>query len=203
MKKAMAGLCVAATLVSISGAALASYSGFYVLGAVGQTRTDTKSETDADLIALGVTGLASSGDDNATAYKLQVGYQINQNLAVEGGYVDGGKFSYNATATAPNTPITANAKATGWNLVAVGILPLDNQFSALGKIGIADVRTSATATIAGVSASGSASKTDLAYGLGAKYDVTNAVFLRGDWDSYKPDSGKRSNVWTVGVGYKF
>lgn len=202
MKKVLAGLCVAATMAGISGAALADDSGFYVLGAVGQTRTSTKTDTDTQLIALGATGLVSSGDNNATAYKLQAGYQVNSNLAIEGGYIYGGKFNYSATATNIAGVINATGKVTGWNLIAVGILPLGNQFSGLGKLGVADVRSSATATLAGLSASASTSKSDLTYGLGVKYAVTNAVFLRGDWDSYK-GSNSRSNVWTVGVGYKF
>ena len=202
MKKAMAGLCVAVTIAGVSGIALADDSGFYVLGAIGQTQTSTKSETDAVVIAAGATGLVSSGNNNATAYKLQAGYQINTNLAIEGGYIDYGKFNYNATATNIAGAITGTGKASGWNLVGVGILPLGNQFSVLGKLGIANVRSSGTATVAGISASTSTSKTDLTYGLGVKYEITKAVFLRGDLDRYK-DTTDSANVWMVGVGYKF
>lgn len=203
MKKAIAGLCVAVTMAGVSGAALADDSGFYVLGAIGQTQTSAKSDVDATLIAMGATGLVSSGDDNLTAYKLQAGYQVNSNLAIEGGYIDYGKLDYTATATNLVGVLTANGKATGWNLVAVGILPLGNQFSVLGKLGVAEVSVSTTVAAAGLSVSTSDSKTDATYGLGVKYEITKAVFLRGDLDSYKGTGGGRNNVWALGVGYKF
>lgn len=203
MKKVLAGLCMAASMAGFSSVALADGSGFYVLGAIGQTQANAKSNTDADLIALGVTGLVSSGDDHLTGYKLQAGYQMDSGLAIEGGYIDYGKFNYTATATNMIGVLTANGKATGWNLVAVSIWPLDNQFSILAKLGVAEVRTSTTVTAPGLSASTSDSKTDVTYGLGVKYEITKAVFLRGDLDSYKGPGGGRNNVWALGVGYKF
>lgn len=201
MKKAIAGLCVVVTMTGVSNTALADDSGFYVVGAVGQARGVSKSNTDASLTALGATGYVSSMNSNATAYKFLVGYQLNTNFAIEGGYVNVGKFDYTATGGNLISPVSLSAKSTGWGLDAVGILPLGNQFSGLGKLGVAQVSTSCSSS-ANVVAS-CPSKTDLTYGLGVKYDLTSAVSLRGDWDSYKGGSGQRANVWTVGVGYKF
>lgn len=197
MKKIAAALLLS---TAVAAPAFAADNGFYVLGAVGQTTNFSKTTTDSDLIALGVTGLVSSANSTDTAYKLQAGYQLNTNFAIEGGYVDLGKFTYNATATNVAGAIGITAEVSVWNLSAVGILPLGNQFSALGKLGVAEVRSSCSST-ANVTTS-CPSKTDLTYGLGVKYDLTSAVSLRGDWDSYKT-SGDRLNVWTVGVGYKF
>lgn len=199
MKKAIISLCVAATMATVSGAALADDSGFYVLGAIGQIRGFSKSTTDASLTAAGATGVVSSANSTDTAFKLQAGYQLNTNFAIEGGYFDGGKYTYNATTTNIGA-VGLTAKVSAWNLVAVGILPLGNQFSALGKLGVADVSASCSTTPNVVASC--PSKSDVTYGLGVKYAVTNAIFLRGDWDSYKGNS-MRANVWTLGVGYKF
>ena len=64
----------------------------------------------------------------------------------------------------------------------------------------------ATADALGFSASTSGSKTDVTYGIGAKYDFTNAVFVRLDLDSYNIGNSNTSRRRTAGmldVGYKF
>lgn len=206
MKKVMAGLCVAATMAGISGAALADNSKFYVLGAAGQTTSDNgKTTIDNALTSVGGVGF-SSAYSKPTVYKLQVGYQINENFAAEGGYVGSNNATYTATGGNLAGPISASGSVSGWNLTAVGILPIANQFSLLGKLGIADIQSDASVTGPGGSASASGSKTDLTYGLGAQYDFTNAVFGRFELDSYKTGSStssSRNTVWTLGVGYKF
>lgn len=206
MKKAIAGLFVAATMAGISGAALAGDEGWYVLGGAGQlTSNNDKQILDNALTAAGGTGFSSSLSD-PTVYKLQVGYQINKNFAVEGGYLGSNNETYTASGGNLVGPVSASASASGWNLTAVGILPIANQFSLLGKLGVADIRLSGTVTGPGGTASASGTKTDLTYGLGAKYDFTNAVFGRFDLDSYKTGSStssSRNTVWTLGVGYKF
>lgn len=206
MKKAMAGLCVAVTMAGIPGAAFAGDNGWYVLGAVGQTTSNNgKTTLDSALTAGGATGFLSSYSE-PTFYKLQAGYQINNNFAVEGGYIGSNNATYTASGGNLAGPVTASGSLTGWNLTAVGILPLANQFSLLGKLGVADISSSATATGPGGTFSAGGSKTDLTYGIGAQYDFTNAIFARLDFDSYKAGSSTsstRNTVWALGVGYKF
>ncbi|MDD5383328.1 MAG: porin family protein [Gallionella sp.] len=206
MKKVLAGLCVAATMLGVSGAAFAGDDGWYVLGGAGQTTgSGDKSSMDSALIAAGATGFSSSLS-KPTVYKLQAGYQINKNFAVEGGYLGSNNETYTATGGNLAGPVTVSASITGWNLTAVGILPLANQFSLLGKLGVADIRVSGTVTGPGGAIGASGSKTDLTYGIGAKYDFTNAVFARFDVDSYKVGSSassSRNTVWMIDVGYKF
>ncbi|MBI2286617.1 MAG: outer membrane beta-barrel protein [Nitrosomonadales bacterium] len=206
MKKVLAGLCVAATMATVSGAALAADSGFYLLGAAGQTTSDSnKTDLDSALTSVGAVGFSSSYS-KPTVYKLQVGYQINENFAAEGGYVGSNDATYTATGGNLAGTVSASGSVSGWNLTAVGILPVANQFSLLGKLGVADIRSGASVTGPGGTASASGSKTDLTYGLGAQYNFTNAVFGRFELDSYKTGSStssSRSTVWTLGVGYKF
>ncbi|WP_435628338.1 outer membrane beta-barrel protein [Candidatus Ferrigenium straubiae] len=213
MKKVLAGLCVAATMATVSGVALATDEGFYVLGSVGQTRVSyPQAATDAALTNAGAVGVVSTASNNPTAFKLQAGYQINQNFAVEGGYIDLGKISYSATGTVGGVAGTATEtdKAEAWNISAVGILPFGNSFSAIGKLGVASVRSNANAavTLAGIGTAtlgASKSKTDLTYGLGIKYDISKNFAVRGDWDRYNTGVTGTGNisVLSLGVAYKF
>lgn len=206
MKKVLAGLYVAATMAMVSGAVQAADSGFYLLGAAGQTTSDSnKTDLDSALTSAGGVGFSSSYS-KPTVYKLQVGYQINENFAAEGGYVGSNNATYTATGGNLAGTVSASSSVSGWNLTAVGILPIAHQFSLLGKLGVADARSGASVTGPGGTVSASGSKTDLTYGLGAQYNFTNAVFGRFELDSYKTGSStssSRDTVWTLGVGYKF
>ncbi len=199
----------AIAIVGLAGAtaqtAFASDNGWYVFGEVGQAINNNKSKLDNALTSLGYTGFASS-ENNVAVYNLNAGYQFNKNFALEGGYIASSHQNYSASGGNLPGTVTDSASVTGFDLSAVGILPLTGQFSLLGKLGVADMQNSATVTVAGLPSSSSASKTDLTYGLGAKYDFTDAVSMRLDWNSYNignSTSSTRYNVLGVGVGYKF
>ena len=181
-------------------------SGFYVLGGVGQTiGNDDKSTIDNALASVGGAGFSSTLS-RPTVYKLQAGYQATKYLAVEGGYLGSNNETYTASGGNLGGPVTASASVSGWNFNVVGILPVANQFSLLGKVGLAAIRESGTVTGPGGSASLSGNKTDTAFGIGAKYDFANAVFVRIDLDRYNVgsnSSSSRVNVWMLDLGYKF
>src|SRR5271169_3301659 len=148
---AIAGLAGATT-------AFASDDGFYIFGAIGNASGGNfQSFMDNGF------GAYSSSVNYPSAVKLNVGYQINRNLAIEGGYLGLGEQDY-----VDNFGDTASNSVSGWDVKAVGILPLSYQFSLLGKLGVADIRSSID--IPGYSY-GSSSKTGLTYGLGAKFDL--------------------------------
>lgn len=183
MKKLALIAMLAATV-----AAPAFAGDFYVVGSVGQATMDlNKSEIDNSLTSAGVTGLSSSLDKTDTAYKIQLGYQFNQNVAVEGGYIDLGKGKYSATFTGGTG--TANAKASGVNVAVLGILPINEAFSAFAKLGVIDakVKTDVSATGPGGSASASASSTKLktTWGIGASYQFSKQVGVRVEYEQFK------------------
>ena len=137
---------------------------------------------------------------------MQFGYQFNPNFAVEGGYVSLGKVSYHTTTSTSATGDATNT-INAWNATAVGIWPLQNSWSLLGKLGLAYVRSSdsSSSNWNGVySFSKDESKKDLTYGLGVKYDFTDAFFMEAGLDNYKSGTQfGRLNVWSVGAGVKF
>jgi OOP family OmpA-OmpF porin len=142
---------VAVALITLSAASTvfaADDSGAYILGAVGVSRVSIdKAAFDDTLNSVPVTGLSSTTDERDTGYKLQLGYKLNQNFAIEGGYVDLGEFAYNASFTGGTAKATV--KASGWNLVAMGILPLGDTYSLLGRAGMIHAKLDATASATG------------------------------------------------------
>lgn len=199
-----------ATILSLA-AASALAGNWYVVGSVGQSEVqDTnKGEIDAALASIPVTGLSSSMDDTDTGYKLQLGYKFTPNWAIEGGYVDLGKFKYDATFAGG----TANAeiKVTGWNIAAVGTYPINEQFSVFGKLGVIDAKVEAdfTATGPGGTASDGDSSTKAKgnWGVGATYNINKQWGVRAEWERFDKlgdkDKTGESDVDLLSVGVVF
>lgn len=193
-----------------SGSALAQ--GMYLYGAIGGTSANLKkSDIDSDLVSAGVTGLASSVDESDVGYKLQLGYMINRNFGVEGGWVDLGKFTYNASFIGGSA--NGDIKASGFNIAGIGVLPLDNNFSLFGKLGTinAKVKASVSATGPGGAASGSASDTEWSpnYGLGVMYNLSPKMAIRAEWERFDKLGDKNKtgegdvDLWSVGLRFSF
>jgi len=141
-----------------------------------------------------------SCNDSATDYRLSVGYQINPSIGIEGSYVDSGKYA------ASGLGLTVDVKSTEWQLAAVGTLPVANGFSVLGKAGLAlwDLKTSSSGPVPpGWNPTGN----DFLWGIGAQYDITKAVAVRGLYDSHMIGNSTTSrshlSALNVGVVYKF
>jgi OOP family OmpA-OmpF porin len=199
-------------LLATVAAAPAFAGDVYVVGSVGRSAIDVnKGDLDNAVTSAGATGLSSSLDKNDTAYKVQIGYQFNQNFALEGGYVDLGKANYSANYTGGN--LNAIVKASGLNIVAVGILPLNESFSIFGKVGVihAKVEVSATGTGPGGSASASDSSTDWKpnFGIGGTYNISKQLGIRAEYERFQKlgnsDTTGEANVdlLSAGVMYKF
>lgn len=206
MKKISFAVMTIAGLVGASPV-FAADPGWYLLGGLGQTTGGDSGQSSLDnaLTSAGASGF-SSNLDTPTLYKLEAGYQFDRNWALEGGYLGSGKTNYVASGGNLSASATASGRLGGWNLTGVGILPFGNGFSLLGKLGVANMQESGTASGGGYSAATSGSKNDLTYGIGVKYDFSNAVFLRADLDSYSignSNASSRSTVGMIDIGYKF
>lgn len=209
MSTMKAGLIAAAVMASLSGTSFAEGHdhGMYVLGAIGKTKVSVPQDAaNSDYPnAVGVVGLTSNKTNNPTAYKLQLGYQFNPNFALEGGHVRFGKVAYYSTSSSGTGSTTNTLNA--WNVTAVGILPLQNSLSLVGKLGLAYVRSAASGSSnwGGIYAfSKNGSKKDATYGLGVKYAFSDKVFMEAGLDNYKSGTQfGRLNVWSLGAGVKF
>lgn len=143
-------------------------------------------------------------DDTDTATKIFGGYKINQNFAVELAYADLGK----ATLGIPG--VSAEWKGTTWDILAVGIIPINPQFSFLGKIGVANWNVDANYDLSLVSmgtGSESANGSDITYALGVQYDFTNQFGVRAEWQTYSnvgdDNTTGQTDVEVIGVSALF
>lgn len=191
---------------------------YYIYAGAGQTQSDRKAEVDATIDNLGITAFTSSYDDTDTGYKLQGGWRINETFAVEGGYLDFGKFVYSAEATAPTATRDGFVEADGWNIGLVANKALNKDISIFGKAGVVrysiDYRCEGTG-IACTNPDRSDSGTNPFYGIGLAWQFAPEWFLRAEYEVFT-DIGEAfdsdgSNGTTeadidfasIGVGYHF
>jgi OmpA-OmpF porin, OOP family len=185
MKKTLVGL----VLVLASAAVAAQDRGFYVGGHVGQA-------TAKDMCD----GLAGSGincEDSDTAIRIMGGYQFSKNFAAELGYTSGAEVS--ASAGSLREEITT----TTWELVGVGMLPVADRLSLYGKLGVYRAETE-DRTNFGFSAD--ETNNDLTFGFGVRYDFTQRLFGRVEWQRYMDVGGGaigESDVDYISVGLAF
>lgn len=123
-------------------------------------------------------------DDSDTGWKLFGGYRVNPNFAAEAAWVDLGDFSAGGF----------NAEADGFSVQGVGFLPLNAQFSLLGKLGIFfwDVESNI----------GDDDGSDIFFGIGGQYEINQQVSIRGEWERYDLDDTD-VDLLSIGVVIQF
>lgn len=188
--------------------ALAQEPGFFYGGVSAGT---ARSSVDEAAVAAGVLGGAAvtgiTSDETDTGYKLFGGYQFNRNFGMEAGYYDLGKSTFSATA--PGGAFNNDTRMRGLNLDLVGTLPLSERFSLLGRVGVAMGRTRATFTGAGAAAVADRNdnKANAKVGLGVQYELTRAMWIRGEVERYRVNNGVNGrtnvNLYTVGLVFPF
>lgn len=191
MKKAFISAIIGTSLFAASTMAVAQ--GFYLGGSIGQSKFKESCE--------GATAGVSC-DDTDTAWRFFGGYEVNRNFAVEIGYADLGEAK--ASLTSGGITATSTAKATAWDVVGIGSLPLGPSFALYAKLGLfygkADGRVSVTG---GGTTSESDTGTDLTFGFGARYDFLRNFGARVEWQRYTDFSGSDVDVISAGVLYRF
>lgn len=182
----------------------AAAPGVYVTGQVGYADTHMGSKLTKDLSNNGLAGRAA------------IGYQFNQNFAVEAGYLQlsGSKINSNLKqdGIAANIKLQQNAI----DIAGKGILPLANNINVYGKLGVAYITTNLTANATVPGASIAVDLNDYAKiakhkwapeaAIGVSYDITPNVSLDASWTHIQPlGNNKPGNIdfAAVGVGYNF
>lgn len=204
-----AGL-VALTVLA-SPLALADDTGWYGGLNAGRARASIDDQRiTSGLLGSGFATSAIVDDNSATGFKVFGGYQFNRNFALEGGYFDLGRFGYRAT-TVPAGTLDGTIRLKGLNLDTVGILPITDKLSAFGRIGInyADARDrfSGSGAVNVLDTAPQKRDTNIKFGLGLQYAVTDALNLRVEAERYRINDaiGNRGDVDLVSVGlvYRF
>lgn len=206
-----------ATAVPAALAALAAEpAGTWYLGAgAGQSRGKLEdSSINAALVGTGATAAATTKSEHSLEYKAFLGYQFNRYFAVEGGYFNLGKFSFDSTTTPAGTLHGDLKNNRGWNLDLLGMVPVvADRFSLLGRVGVQSSKTSdlffGTGAAATLFTPSSPSKNQVNYkfGLGAEFDFTKNVGVRGEWERYRISDGFSGradvDVFSASLLYKF
>jgi OOP family OmpA-OmpF porin len=165
-------LAAAALAAGCVGAAHAE--GFYAGASVGTPHwNDTVAGVD--------------GDSNGVAGKLYGGYAFTPNFALEAG----------AARLGHESDLNGRVRANGAFLDAVGTLPLNPDWSLLGRVGVARGRFTGPA-------GDHDSDTNLHLGAGVQYRITPAMALRAEYEQYRFHDvfGADANVGQVTAGLK-
>jgi OOP family OmpA-OmpF porin len=197
MKKTLIALI--ATAATLSGTAAfaqdAAGTGYIGAGVVG-------SRYDFDTAGVGA---VSSDNHSGTkaAGKIYGGYNIDQTWAVEAGYTDFGKRSYNYTQGGAAGGL--NTDAHSYYVAGKGTWPVAKDFAVFGKLGVArnhnEVTTSGIASV-----SGSDNKTALYASVGGEYAINKNVKVSLEYENYGKndiDTGRKAGAITAGLRYNF
>jgi OOP family OmpA-OmpF porin len=205
-------LSLAVLAAIFSPYAVADDSGWYAGANVGQSRAKIDDpRIAAQLLGAGVTAVSIADNKRDTGYKLFGGYRVNKNFALEGGYFNLGRFSYVAT-TVPAGTLAGNIRLQGVNLDAVGMLPITEQFSAFGRLGVnyaqaRDNFTNTGAVLAPVNPNPSKNQVNYKFGGGLQYDFTKSLGMRLEAERYRINDavGNKGDIdlYSLGLVYRF
>lgn len=178
------------------------YGGFNI----GQGRAKINDPRVAnDLLGAGFTTTSISDDDHHFGYKLFVGYKVNENFALEGGYFDLGKFGFTAT-TLPVGTLTGNTHVRGLNVDAVGMLPFTEDFSGFARFGLdyaqAKDTFNGTGLVTVINNNPGKNRFGYKLGIGLQYDVSARIGLRAELERYRTDPGvgPRGDIDLLSIG---
>jgi len=176
-------------------------SAWYVGGGAGQAFASIPDETvngvDSTLSALnGATATITDKDKHSTAVKFFVGYGFNRYFAVEGGVASMGDTSVNmdfrnGLSSAGYFNMQYHMSAAF--IDAVGMFPLGEKWSLLGRVGASYNRVSADFsgspyTIVASNNDENESEVKVKVGAGIGYAMSAAFTARLEWERYKmPD----------------
>lgn len=206
-------------------AATSAYAeGWYVGAGVGNSHSglsNSKVASDAASVLgnAGYTfnqgGSGMTGDmseRNATGLKFFAGTKINNYLTIEGQFQGLGKVKGQFTGTVDGpegASGTSTYESVGLGIAAVGTLPITQDFSAFGKLGLMHWRSSMTTTaVVGTFSPATISRTDkdngndAYYGLGLKYNFLPGAGLRLEWERSKIHSGN-NDLLSAGIEFGF
>jgi OOP family OmpA-OmpF porin len=185
----------AAALTGVAHAQTSPLQGVYVgAGAVAQN------------YKYDVEGAASGDHNNGTKAggKLFVGYNIDKNWAVEGGYTDFGSKSYSYTQAGLPGQIDTGSHA--FYVAGKGTLPVTQDVSVYGKLGAARTHDGVNGTgVASNLSSSDPSETTVYAAVGAAYAINEKVSLTAEYEHYgkTPDYGRKKGGVSVNAIYNF
>jgi opacity protein-like surface antigen len=146
-------------------------------------------------------GGLSNFDSNGykASAKIFGGVELDQTWGAEVGYTDFRKadFNYNFNGASG----TGSTKGYGYYVAAKGTIPINDQFSAYGKLGIQHSERK----LETVGLNFKDTDTGLYGAAGLKYKLNEQVALSAEYERYGKNKqfGAKADVWTVAASYAF
>lgn len=145
-----------------------------------------------------------TGKIRLNAYKLVGGYSFNTNFGVEAGYVNLGKLTEDL-----GSGVTGTVKGRALYVAGTYTLPVNDQFSVFGKLGITRNSIKASATDGVDTVSEKWNKTSPLIGLGASFAITPKLSVVGEYEKFGKTASEagvghmKADLLSVGLRYKF
>lgn len=215
----LTGWCVRGLAMLMLGGATAGVSaadlGFYVVADGAVTKADFPASDFHPWIEL-LTGSAEGSitdvrvNTSTKRFAMTVGYQLGTYFALEGTYLDMGKFTYDYIATDSDgaTPVNHTGRFTlkpkGPTFSAVGLFPLGDYFSVDAHAGFSFLDSKNKLTYDSQALSYSESKTGIYYGAGFAWWITGQVALRAGYNRFERGVfEKQTSQYTLGLRYSY
>lgn len=189
MKKILFATIIAATtMTSLSAHAEGAYAGLAV----------NRSSAEIEVV-----GATSSSRDKPTGFKIYGGWEFTPNLAVEAGYADFGSAKTNFSTAAGVGSVEADLSS--FYLAGRGTVPINDKFSAFGKLGLARNKSSMSGSGMGAQFSGSTNKTGLYAGVGLAYQINKSAAVTLEYESFGKfdNNGGKGNTLSLGARFSF
>jgi len=147
-------------------------------------------------------GFTGRCDDDDTAWKATVAYQITSMFAVEAFYANFGMVKVNGSIA--GQPVVTEADLYGFGTALVGRVPLTKSLSVFGKAGLLidwDVDYSGLINASGQTVDfDDDGLADPMYGIGADYVINKSLSMRVEWERFEEID---VDLFSTGLVYKF
>jgi OmpA-OmpF porin, OOP family len=177
------GACVIVIAAGVmSGPASAGYFGV----AINQNTLQDWDDVGAALDDGSFTSQKSEDTDNG--FRIFGGFGQNPNFVVEIGYSDFGEATFDAQSDGccfyPAGPVSADAAMSGIDVSLVGRIPVSDSFDVTARLGMLKWDFEVDARVSGGSGSDSDDGTDVLFGAGLQFALSDSVSLRGEFTRY-------------------
>ena len=181
------GLVALATIAS--PLATADGAGWYNGFNMGQSRTKIDdARIVSGLLGAGFTATSIAGDDRNSGFRFFGGYQFNKFFSLEGGYFGLGRYGFVLPTMPPGTQ-RDDIEIKVLHLDAVGVLPINERFSAFGRGGLNYVEArdsfSGTGSVDVPNPNRGKRAANYTLGLGLEYALSASIGLRAEAERYR------------------
>ncbi len=200
-------------LYSFSVIAAEDDTAWYAGTALGQAASDSSIvELSNELTATGANTTNISVDESRIGWKLNVGFEVTNNVAIEAGYMDLNEVNaeLNPVVSDPELFFNNSQKinpnsADGFTLGSVYRYDITDNIGLTGSVGVfnweGDFNTQSLNNNQSIGNDGNKG-TDLYFGVGGGYQLSQDVSLSIEWEQYQLDNDK-AEMWSIGVNYHF